>query len=32
MVDAAKLDPIGRLSADEYTRLGELFSMPRPAV
>jgi len=30
-VDAALLKPIGRLSGDEYARLGEVFAMRRPA-
>ncbi len=29
-VDAAAVDPIGRLGGDEYTSLGKVFSIPRP--
>lgn len=29
-VDAAALDPLGRLGADEYSTLGEVISVPRP--
>jgi flavin reductase (DIM6/NTAB) family NADH-FMN oxidoreductase RutF len=31
-VDAALLRPVGRLSGDEYARLGAVFEMKRPAV
>jgi flavin reductase (DIM6/NTAB) family NADH-FMN oxidoreductase RutF len=29
-VDPVKLDPLGRLGADDYTGLGEVFEVPRP--
>ncbi|PMP76642.1 MAG: flavin reductase family protein [Roseiflexus castenholzii] len=31
-VDPLRLNPIARLSGDEYARLGEVFTLPRPGV
>jgi hypothetical protein len=30
LVDYARLQPIGRLGYQDYTRLGEVFAMSRP--
>jgi flavin reductase (DIM6/NTAB) family NADH-FMN oxidoreductase RutF len=32
LVDIARIRPIARLARDEYTKFGEVFSMPRPKV
>ena len=30
MLDYARMQPIGRLGYQDYTRVGDVFSMPRP--